>query len=461
MRVSEALAAEPGVIRAAAVMATPLNVQLLAADGLLDGKLEAGPDDLLLAVLGADGPATQAALARADELLHVRRLTATTLETSPPRTVEAAAGSSLSNVAVIGVPGPAAAAEAFAALRSGLHVFLFSDNVPVEDEVRLKTLAADQNLLMMGPDCGTAMIGGVGLGFANRVQPGPVGIVGASGTGIQQLCCLLDAAGVGVAHAIGTGGRDLSAAVAGSMTRRSLRILEADTEVKVIAVISKPADGRRTAQRLHREMAKRSKPVVACLLGGTGATEGSVQYAGTLKESAELLVSLLGGDASAWKRAPTRTARRRSRDGRVHGLFAGGTLCEEARQVLDGLGVGHHLVDLGADQYTRGRAHPMIDPRLRASMLADLADHDDVGAVLLDVILGDLAHPDPAGALLPALETFQTTSPAPVVAALVGARRDPQGLDAQRQKLEKAGVHVFAANVDAAMAAGVAVKPWD
>jgi FdrA protein len=465
-------------------MATPLNVELLSADGLLpaDAGLN-GPDDLLIAVLADDDLAAERALERADELLRSRGEVAGTVSAAPAvRSLEASAA----NVAVIGVPGPSAAVEAFAALRSGFHVFLFSDNVPVADEVRLKALASKLDLLMMGPDCGTAIIGGVGLGFANRVDRGPVGIAGASGTGIQQVCCLLDAAGVGVAQAIGTGGRDLSPQVGGAMTRRALKLLDGDDDVEIIAVVSKAASAGVT-RRLHKAMTRLSKPVVACLLGETPEAEKKVRYTGTLKEAAEIIISLTGGSqedvardsvpashrSATWHRTPdlvvgkggdgaSTPSRERSpalrHDGIVYGLFAGGTLCAEAGRVLGGLGIEHHLVDLGADEYTRGRAHPMIDPRLRTSMLADLGGREGVGAVLLDVVLGDLAHRDPAGALLPGIEAFRAASPAPIVATLVGARRDPQNLERQRAILEEAGVQVFAANVDAAMAAGNVVR---
>jgi FdrA protein len=451
MRVSEALAAEPGVLRAAAVMATPLNVELLTDDSLMPLEIRPNPDDLLIAVLGEDASTADKALARLDELLRVRRDAVDTAEARPPKTLEEASALGGSNLAIVGVPGPAAAAEAFAALRSGLHVFLFSNNVSIENEVRLKQLAADLDLLMMGPDCGTAIVGGAGLGFANRVEQGPVGIVGASGTGIQQVCCLLDAAGVGVAQAIGTGGRDLSAAVGGSMTRRALRLLELANDVETIAVISKPADTE-TARVLHAEMAGLSKPVVACLLGPSREAEGRVRYAPTLTDAACELIAMAGGDLPV--KAMEVVGSKRGTPGTVFGLFVGGTLRAEAGQVLDQMGVQHRLLDLGADDYTRGRAHPMIDPRLRASMLPQLVHESNVGAVLLDFVLGDLAHPDPVGALLPEIEAFRDRTEAPVVATLVGARRDPQDLSEQRAKLQRAGVHVFASNAQAATYAG-------
>lgn len=447
MRVSEELAALPEVERAAAVMATPLNLELLSDDGLLPPGLEAGAEDLVVAVRGPDA-AVEAALGEIDRLLAPRQMTGEVTQ-SPARTIEVAAARVDGNLAVIAVPGQFAAAEAYAALRSDLHVFLFSDNVSVEDEIELKALAIAGNKLMMGPDCGTAIINGVGLGFANRVRRGPAGIVGASGTGIQQVTCLLDAAGIGTAQAIGTGGRDLSAAVGGSMTSQALQILADDPAVEIIAVISKPADEEAAAD-LRRQMEALNRPTVACLLGETYPDSGKVRYARTLTDLAEIVVEELGQDSFPWREREISPDRGRDRSKKVYGLFAGGTLCSEARQILDGMNVPHELVDLGADEYTRGRAHPIIDPRLRNSMIEGLQGRNDVGALLIDVILGDLAHPDPAGALLPALDGLGI----PVVAVLVGAAEDPQGLERQRAVLEGAGVSVFISNSYAAQAVG-------
>lgn len=446
MRVSEDLAALPGVERAAAVMATPLNLELLSDDGLLPPGLDAAPEDLVVAVRGPE-EAVRAALEEIDRLLAPRQMSGEAVQ-APVRTIEGAAARWDGNLAVIAVPGQFAAAEAYAALRSGLHVFLFSDNVSIEDEVELKALAIAGNKLMMGPDCGTAIINGVGLGFANRVRRGPVGIVGASGTGIQQVTCLLDAAGIGTAQAIGTGGRDLSTAVGGSMTSQGLQILADAPGVEIIAVISKPADEESSAD-LRRQMEALNRPIVACLLGETYADSGKVRYARTLTNLAEIVVEELGTDEFPWREREI--APDRERDGKkVVGLYAGGTLRSEAGQILDGMKRPHELVDLGADEYTRGRAHPIIDPRLRTGMIEGLQGRNDVGALLVDIILGDLAHPDPAGALLPAIDGLGI----PVVAVLVGAEGDLQGLERQRSLLEGAGVSVFMSNSYAARAAG-------
>src|SRR5579884_3399021 len=301
MRVSEELARLPGVERAAAVMATPLNLQLLADDGLLAPGVQATPEDLIIAVRGAD-EAADAALAEIDRLLAPRAMGGTA-EALPARSLADAAARSGGNLAVIAVPGQFAAAEAYAALRAGLHVFLFSDNVAIEDEVGLKRFAARNDLLLMGPDCGTAIIGGVGLGFANRVKPGPIGIVGASGTGIQQLCSLLDVAGAGIAQAIGTGGRDLSAEVGGAMTLRGLTLLAEDDSVELICLISKPADPG-VSERLRAEMERLGKPVIACLLGTTFPDTATVRYAHDLTHLADLVVET-GSYVDAWAEEET------------------------------------------------------------------------------------------------------------------------------------------------------------
>lgn len=446
MRVSEALTKLPGVHRAAAVMATPLNVDLLTDDGMRP-DVPAGPHDLLIVVDGED-EAAERALAEIDALL-APRASAAPVEAAPARLVEQTGGT----LAVVAVPGQYAATEAYAALRAGMHVFLFSDNVSVEDEARLKRMAAERDLLMMGPDCGTAILDGVGLGFANRVERGPVGIAGASGTGIQQVCCLLDAARIGVAQAIGTGGRDLSAAVGGSMTRRALRLLEEDAAVEVVCLISKPADPD-VAAAMHGEMARLAKPVIACLLGERKRDEGSVRYADNLTDTADLIAETIGRPhlREGWL-----SYAHLGEDPLVAGFFAGGTLCSEAGRVLDGLGVAHQLLDLGVDEYTRGRAHPIIDPRLRVVMLERLAAGEERPVVLLDVILGDLADPDPAGSLRPALERLRERA-IPVHAVLVGARSDPQGLTRQQATLKDAGCRVFTSNAEAARAAGLAVR---
>src|SRR5256714_2013563 len=309
---------------------------------------------------------------------------------------------------------------------------LFSDNVPVAQEVLLKERAAERGLLVMGPDCGTAVLGGVGLGFANVVPPGPVGLVAASGTGAQQVMCLLDAAGVGVSHCLGVGGRDLSAAVAGRSTIAALDALDADPVTDLIVLVSKPADPE-VAARVGKHAAALRTPVVSALLG-PGQPD--------LTAAVERVLDALGRAVPSWPswRPASVTP---SGPGLVHGLFAGGTLRDEAAGIIGERG---RLVDLGADEYTLGRPHPMIDNTLRLEQFAAAAADPSCGVLLLDVVLGYAADPDPAATLAPAIATCGV----PAVVALIGTVGDPQGLPRQAEALRDAGATVFLSNAEAA-----------
>jgi len=441
MAASAAAEAVPGVQRALVAMATDLNRTLLTGLGFTAPDL--GPDDLVLAVRGADETAVTAALAAADAALAATpHAAAGLLETPAPRRVGAVAGASL---ALISVPGPHAFVEAMDALEAGMSVLLFSDNVPLAQEIALKQEAARRGLLVMGPGAGTAVVHGVGLGFANAVRPGPVGIVGASGTGIQQLCCLLDDAGVGVRHALGTGSRDLHDEVGGASTLAALDALASDPEVEVIAVVSKPP-GPEAAERVRAAAADCGKPAAVAFMGE-----------GTLEEATGDVLRLLGRPVLQAYR-DWALAEGAHRPGRLFGLFSGGTLRDEARMVAGAVlgeistgaeAPGHALVDLGDEEYTRGRPHPMIDHRTRLDFLAQAAADASVGVVLLDVVLGYGAHPDPAGALAPAVADL-TTAGAAAVVSLCGTAADPQGRERQAAALAEAGASVLLSNAAAA-----------
>jgi FdrA protein len=395
-------------------MATPLNLELLARQGFSIDE-DVTPNDLVIAIR-ADDP--DAVLAAVDEQLSAKAQVTATRERTPARSLTAAARRDPElSLAFLSIPGDHVAHEAATALAAGLHVFCFSDGVSLEDEARLKRTAAGRGLLFMGADCGTAILDGVALGFANAVERGPVGIVGASGTGIQEVCCLLDAAGVGVSHAIGVGGRDLSAEVGGLMMRRGLELLARDEGTETIVVISKPPDPE-VARAIEEAAEATGKRVVL----GFGLT---------LEEAARAAA----GDALP---AFEERLRRAPVAGDVRGLYSGGTLCGEAERIV---GRGR-FTDFGADEYTEGRAHPMIDPSLRLEHLADASEP----VLLLDVVLGYGAHPDPASELAPVIEGLDKH----VIVALCGAAGDPQGLDAQRSTLEAAGAVVTRSNAHAA-----------
>ncbi|WP_308169855.1 DUF1116 domain-containing protein [Acrocarpospora catenulata] len=427
MRVSQALTGLPGVSVAIVAMATELNVELARDAGF--EVPSATPTDLLVAIRAGSDEQLAAA---ADEL--GRQLTAKassgggSRQEALARTTRTAARRDDAGVVLVSVPGDHAFAEALDAIEAGRSVMIFSDNVPVAQEVLLKRLAAEAGVLVMGPDCGTAVVGGAGLGFANVLRPGPVGIVAASGTGAQQVSCLLDLAGAGVGHLLGVGGRDLSAEVGGLSTLRALAALDEAPEIELIVVISKPADPS-VARELAAAVERSRTPVITALLG-PGQDD--------LTAAAEKVLTALGREIPKW---PSWVGPDQPAGGPLVGLYSGGTLCTEAKLIAG----GGTFTDFGDDEYTRGRAHPMIDPALRLEALAGVSS----GVVLLDLVLGHGADPDPAARLAPALAAARTRGAA-VVVALVGTEGDPQGLHAQASRLSAAGAAVFTSNAAAA-----------
>jgi succinyl-CoA synthetase alpha subunit len=460
LQVSADVLSLPGVVDAALVMATELNRQILSDSGLLVAEADtAGPNDLVVAVSAADEAAAASALAHAERLLSSRRGAPEQSTATRPRSVRAAHRTDPdARLALISVPGAFAAGEARQALADGLHVFLFSDNVSLADEVDLKQRAHESGLLLMGPDCGTAILNGTGFGFANVVRRGRIGLIGASGTGLQEVACLLHAAGEGISHAIGTGSRDLWAPVGGITTLRAIDLLRDDAATDTLVLVSKPSDPS-VAQRVLRAAADTRKRVVACFLGVDVQPLQGVEVARNLHEAARLAAS----PEATWPepvRVPPLVPGAGQRQ--VRGLFCGGTLCQEALAAMAEPGT-HQFVDFGDDQYTRGRAHPMIDPTLRNHAIVEAGADPRVGVVLLDVILGLGSHADPAGAALPAIREAQARAAADgrqmaVIAHVVGTDLDPQNLARQEATLRSAGVHVLGSNHDAAAAASLLLE---
>ena len=421
-------------IEASLMIGTPSNKALLKDSGLLAKEGEsARPDDLIIAVKGRDA---EAALALAEKLLTSKPASGKSKESFS--TLNAAIASlENANLALISVPGAFAAAEARRALERGLHVMMFSDNVPVEDEVKLKDLALSRGLLLMGPDCGTALIAGAPLAFANAVPRGDVGIVSASGTGLQEVSTLLARQGKGVSHGIGVGGRDLSEKVGGRMTLAALEALEADPATKRIIVISKPP-APSVAKKVLQKVKGLRKPVVLCLLGSRDKN---------IKKTLE--------EAAGFK--PKSAATTKKAKGRIIGLFCGGTLCAEAEIVLADAGVpakARQLVDLGDDEYTQGRPHPMIEPELRNAHVVRALKDPKVGVLLLDMVIGYGAHADPAGLVAPLVKKTKKL----VIASVTGTEQDPQVYSRQVRVLEDAGVVVAESNAQAARIAAQALR---
>jgi FdrA protein len=460
----------PGVTLASVVMGTPLNLDVLSSQRFGPAPGEVGPNDLLIAIRADSAQGVEAALASVDAALSGPAHAGATAERAPARSIRAARRQDAGlNMAFVSVPGPFAAYEVASALELGLDVMCFSDGVEIDDEAALKTQAAAAGRLLMGPDCGTAIIGGVGFGFANAVERGPVGIVGASGTGIQQLCCLLDAAGIGISHAIGVGGRDLSEKVGGRMTRQALSLLADDPATETVVIASKPPHPR-VAAEISQAAAELGKPAVLVFMGLENAPSpgARVSFASTLEAGAARVAASMGGDLPDFHHDGARGAGR----GYIRGLFCGGTLCDEAMIIISGA-VGevesniplrpewrleeiraasrHACIDFGDDRLTQGRAHPMIDPTLRTEQFEAATCDGEVAVVLLDVILGYGAHPDPAGELAPAIaEALRRRDDLRVVVSLCGVENDPQGLSRQRAQLEAAGAEVTRSNAEAA-----------
>jgi FdrA protein len=424
-----------------------------------------------------DDTVTRALAAGEAAVAGARRSAGPADTSAAPRTLrDAVRVQPTSNVAVISVPGDYAALAAYQALSAGLHVLLFSDNVPLEKEIALKDYACSRGLLVMGPGAGTAMLGGACLGFANVVQPGPVGVVAAAGTGAQEAMALLSRWGVGVSQVIGLGGRDLAADVGGRMARSAIATLREDAVTEVILFVSKPPAPEVAADVLATAG---DTPLVAALIGlpDDFPTQTGVVLARTLEAGVLATLDVQGvrpPDTTRTLGPTAEQARERLAPGRtlVRGLFSGGTLCYESLVILgqvlsevrsntpidqawglpapDG---SHQCLDLGEEEYTRGRPHPMIDAEARIELLREHAADPQVAAIILDVVLGYGANADPAGVLAPVCSELMADGGPQIVAYVLGTEHDPQGFSAQRERLMRAGCIVTETSARASLVA--------
>ena len=495
-----------GVRDAIVAMATPMNVDLLGDMGFPKAELDGlGPNDLVVAVDAANDKSADAAVKEAFESLDRKK----TESAAAGVTKVGSFGAALSrapdaNVAIVSVPGAFAAREARKALEAGLHVMVFSDNVSLDDEIALKKLAVSKGLLMMGPDCGSAIINGKPLCFANIVRSGTIGVVAASGTGLQEVTCLIDRYGEGISQAIGTGGRDMKNAAVGGMTSLlAIEALSADTATKVILVVGKPP-APEVAAKVVAALRASGKPCVAHFLGAAHAKdEKNLAFATDLEEASLLAALLAAGEssveaarahilddsgndrynrpskASIEKIAAAEASRLGSGQKWLRGLYTGGTLTDEAlfiaHAALGGVrsnnqtdpkwtmadplrSEGHVIIDLGDDFFTAGKPHPMIDPEARSERLAKEGADPSTAVILIDCVLGYGSHADPAGATVEAIRGAKAAAVArggylPVIASVTGTPADPQGYSGQVAKLEAEGVIVMPSNYRAALVA--------
>lgn len=470
MRLSREIASAPGILEAALMMGTPSNTAIMRNAGLLGDNIAAQGNDLILAVKAETEEAARAALSDALSALDKPKTQSSGEAAWRPRSIGAAVKNTPgANLALISVPGEFAAAEARKALNRGLHVLMFSDNVSIVDELSLKQHARELGLLMMGPDCGTAIIGGAPLAFANKLKRGKIGIIGASGTGTQEVSCLVSEAGEGISHAIGVGGRDLKKEIGGITTLMAIDALDADPATERVVLISKPPHPD-VAKVVIARIAKSPKPYTVCFIGADSADlPPNARFARTLKDAAELALGgrVIGANFDVAKCAARLSKPKGAR--RVEGLFAGGTLCAEAQVVLSAGGrkvasnaaipnipyldapesAGRdRIIDLGADEYTQGRPHPMIDPSVRDDALRAALINPDIAVILVDLVIGYGAHADPAGHLADIVRNRGEESPI-IVASVTGTELDPQVRSAQMRTLEQAGIVVAPSNAQA------------
>jgi FdrA protein len=492
MQLGARLRERDGIAQASCLMATPANLaQLQDADLSID--TQASPSDLLVVVRG-EPAACSDAIAAADEMLQSKgaagdggssafSLPLTSLALGVEQVPEA-------DLALISVPGDYAAAEAMKALALGLHVMLFSDNVSVDDERAIKTAARAKDLLVMGPDCGTAIVNGVPLGFANVVRRGDIGLVAASGTGLQEVTCRIHNLGGGISQALGTGGRDLKEEIGGITMLQGLAALAADAQTRVIVLISKPP-APAIARRIEDAAAAAGKPVVVHFLGAGPERLRSGLFAATsLRHAADAAVALARGepapaawakpDDSALAAVERLAAQMAPAQKAVRALFTGGTFCYEAQLAFIARGLpcssnapakgaqtfdshagrfeGHVFLDLGDDDYTRGRPHPMIDPSLRDAAIRAQGADPNTAAILFDVVLGFGSHDDPARELAQALSDAHAAARAQgrtlaLIGHVCGTDGDPQDKAAQVRQLEAVGALIVGSNVEAALLA--------
>ena len=482
MQLQRSLSEQPGVLDAGVVMGTDANKDVLAQSDLLAPEVQpAGPDDLVIVVLGEDEASAHEAVKKVDELL-TKRGTGVEVADYRPKSLESAARMKPeTNWVLISVPGRYAAGVARQALHLDKHVFLYSDNVSLEDEIELKRIASEKCLLVMGPDCGTAIVNGVGLGFANKVRHGPVGMVAASGTGLQQVSSRIHQMGSGITQALGTGGRDISEAVNAITTRQGLDLLSRDPETRVIVLVSKPPSPT-VADDLVKSARLAGKPVVVDFIGYSTPSRqvDNVHFATTFDETARMAVILANSSPDEELSADLILDRFSPDQRYLRGLFSGGTLAYEALLILQDylpavysnapldkdyhltdslVSQEHTLIDLGEDEFTVGRLHPMMDNDLRIRRLEAEVSDPEVAVILLDVVLGYGAHSDPASEMAPAIAKARANADLSgryleVVAIVSGTDEDPQDMPAQIEQLEAAGARVETSNDKAARYVG-------
>lgn len=493
MSVTEKLRNIKGISQAAVFMGTENNKRLLQTMGLSTKDIiTAESNDLMIAIKAENDKTAEKAINTLDKLLS-SKISSKTSEDNYMMLSSALKAIPEANLTIISIPGKYAAIEARKAIENNLNVLLFSSNVSLADEINLKKTALKKGLLVMGPDCGTAIINDIALGFANVVKSGVVGIVGSSGTGIQEVSTLIDREGYGISHAIGTGSRDMSKAVGGLSMLQGIKMLDQDKKTKIIILISKPP-AREVAYKVLRQAKKCKKSIIVNFIGADlkAISKKGLISASTLEEAAYKAIDLITQKSPHKKEYQSNHSEfkftidheiQKLNTGQkyIRGLYTGGTLCYEAiiilKEILGDIhsnaplkrtlkltdpwtSYGNTIVDLGSEEFVEGRLHPMIDPTIRNQRIIQEAKDPTVAVLLLDIIIGYGAHPDPAGALIESIITAKNLAKKherylPVVASVCGTKQDPQNLTLQEKKLRQAGVLVMPTNAESSRIAGL------
>jgi len=490
MRLSGTIREFEGVIEAETIIGTDHNKKFLRSGGLWTDEIEkeAGANDLIIAVKAENEEKAEQAIQDALDELNKQVERENLLGDFVPRTFETALQNfSGANIALLSIPGRYVRREADKVLDAGLHLMIFSDNVSLEDEVALKEKALEKGLLVMGPDCGTAIINGTPLAFANEVRQGRIGVVAAAGTGLQEVSSLINNLGEGISQGIGTGGRDVKSAVGGITMVQGLKALLKDENTEVIVIVSKPPDAEVT-EKVLKVAAEGEKPVVVNFLGGDleQVRKAGCEPAYTLKEAAQKGVNLLqkkdadsGYTALKADEELVNKEKGRFKDGQkyLRALYSGGTLAyetliliqdkigsvytnlsyEDAEKIEDVYkSSANTVIDFGEDEFTQGRLHPMIDPSLRNGRIVEEAKDPEAAVIMLDLVLGYNAHLNPAGSALEAIKEAKEIAKEngrylSFVTTVCGTDEDIQVRSEQVARLEKEGVLVFQSNADAAV----------
>lgn len=475
MVLSKKIAAISGVEEAAVMMGTDHNKELMFNSGILDSekKKEASANDLIVGIKAENQDVIQEVLKVIESEFSEKKQGSTKGKENKFKNVEKAIeGVPDLNFAVVSIPGRFAKNEVMKCLRNNLNVLLFSDNVSYEDELQLKEYAREKKLLMMGPDCGTAIVNGVALGFANEMERGDIGLVGASGTGLQEVLSIIDHFNCGISQVLGTGGRDLKESIGAIMMLEGLEMLENDVNTNIIGIIAK-ASSRSSTLKLIERVKDFKKPVIACILGEDPKLfEGTnIEFIDNLQDTG-IRVSSLSKKESLKLEKVEGIRKENNRKGKyLRALYSGGTLAYEAvlkmkdslKDVysnLEGEGVKilqnyeesqmHTILDMGDDYFTNGTPHPMIDPTLRSMRLKKEILDPETGVISLDCILGYGSHQDPAQEIISVIEEMRSKVEIPtVVVSLCGTKRDYQGYEKSVKTLEEAGIIVARTNVQA------------